>query len=294
MANNRRRNGMSHTVNVDWTGDSIAVLTFCDPMRANQLCWAAIDALAEQLTRCRESGARVVILASGLAGHWLEHAWLRDLSNGVEGQEQTGTGAGWFSAMAELSHEDVVSIAAISGDCSGGGAELGWACDLRIAESQVSISQPEINMGLTTGIGGSSRLARLAGRATATEMVLTSRPMGAQRLYELGAINRVVPAGQALQAALELAQELAEKSPAASAGLKRILANNDEAPLRQALRHEQEVFQSVVITDQARAGMLETQATYDRDCALKKNVVGEPPMTTGQGDQAVDYNGSRL
>lgn len=260
---------MSHSIKVDWVGDSIAVLTFSDPARANQLCWAAIDAMGEQLTRCRESGARVVILASSLAGHWLEHAWLRDLSNGVEGLQQTGSGAGWFSALAELAHEDVISIAAISGACSGGGAELGWACDLRIAETQASFSQPEINMGLTTGIGGSSRLARLAGRATAAEMVLTGRPLGAQRLYDLGAINRVVPTGQALQVALELAKELAEKSATASAGLKRILAKNDDAPLREALRHEQEVFQSVVVTDSARAGMLKTQSAYDSGSGCK-------------------------
>lgn len=261
---------MSDSINVEWTGASIAVLTFTDPLRANQLCWAAIDAMAQQLTRCREAGARVVILASGLAGHWLEHAWLRDLSNGVQGLEQTGSGAGWFSALQELAHEDVISIAAISGDASGGGAELGWACDFRIVETQARFSQPEINMGLTTGIGGSSRLARLAGRATATEMVLTGRPIGAQRLYELGAINRVVATGQALQASLELARELAEKSPAASAGLKRILANNDDAPLHEALRYEQEVFQSVVVTESARVGMLTTLAAYDRNSGETK------------------------
>jgi enoyl-CoA hydratase/carnithine racemase len=261
---------MSHTINVDWSGDSIAVVTFSDPLRANQLCWAAIDALGEQLTRCRKSRARVVILASGLAGHWLEHAWLRDLSNGVQGLEQTGSGAGWFSALQELSHEDIISIAAISGACSGGGAELGWACDLRIAETQASFSQPEINMGLTTGIGGSSRLARLAGRATAAEMVLTGRPLGAQRLYDLGAINRVVPTGQALQAALDLAMELAQKSATASAGLKRILAKNDDATLPEAMRHEQEVFQSVVVTDSARTGMLQAQLSYDSDSTGKR------------------------
>ena len=256
---------MSHSIAVEWTGETIAVLTFSDPLRANQICWAAIDELGEQLRHCRESGARVVILASGLEGHWLEHAWLRDLSNGVQGLKQTGTGAGWFSALEELSHENVISIAAISGDCSGGGAELGWACDLRVAESQACFSQPEIKMGLTTGIGGSSRLARLAGRATATEMVLTGRPMGAQRLYDLGVINRVVPTGQALGAALDLAIALAEKSPNAVAGLKRILATNDDAPLSEAMRHEQEVFQSVVVGDQAITGMEKAQAEYDSD-----------------------------
>lgn len=254
---------MSFSIEQDWPDNTVAVLTFSDPPRANQICWAAVDALGEQLGQCREAGARVVILASGLAGHWLEHAWLRDLSNGVQGLEQTGSGVGWFSALEELSHKDVISIAAISGDCSGGGAELGWACDLRIAESQANFSQPEINMGLTTGIGGSSRLARLAGRATATEMVLTGQPVCAQRLYDLGAINQVVPAGQALKTAIELANALAEKSPAAVAGLKRILAASDEAALTEAMRHEQEVFQSVVVTERAVAGMEKTQAGYD-------------------------------
>ena len=258
---------MSHSIQVDWTADTIAVLTFADRARANQLCWAAIDALGEQLRVCRESGARVVILASGLEGHWLEHAWLRDLSNGVQGLEQTGSGEGWFTALQELSHQDVISIAAISGDCSGGGAELGWACDLRIAESQARFSQPEINMGLTTGIGGSSRLARLAGRSTATEMVLTGRPMDAQRLFDLGAINRVVPAGNGLEAALEIAQMLAAKSATAVAGLKRILATSDDAPLTEAMRHEQEVFQSVVVTEQAMKGMQEMQSRYDKGAA---------------------------
>ena len=120
------------------------MITFSDPARANQLCWAAIDAMGEQLIACREAGAKVVIMASALPGHWLEHAWLKDLSAGVEGLEQTGTGAGWFSALDELTHDSVISIAAISGDCSGGGAELGWACDFRIAEPQARFCQPEI------------------------------------------------------------------------------------------------------------------------------------------------------
>ena len=254
---------MDYSLTLDWENDNVAVLTFRDEHRVNQICWAAIDALAEQLRHCREAGARVVILASGLDGHWLEHAWLRDLSNGVNGLAQTGSGAGWFACLEELSHENVISIAAISGDTSGGGAELGWACDLRIAESQTQFSQPEISMGLTTGIGGSSRLARLAGRSTAAEMVLTGASMSAQRLYDLGAINRIVAPGKALTEALGMAAMLAEKSPAALAGLKRILAVNDCAPLDEALRCEQEIFQSVVVTDSAKEGMELAQLKYD-------------------------------
>jgi len=254
---------MTYSIEADWIDDAVVILTFSDPQRANQLCWAAIDELGERLRVCRESGARVVVLASGLAGHWLEHAWLQDLSAGLEGLAQTGTGEGWFKAPQELCHEGVISIAAISGDCSGGGAELGWACDFRIAEANARFCQPEVNMGLTTGIGGCSRLSRLAGRTTATEMVLTGRPMPARRLYELGAISRVVEAGAALSASLELARDLAGRSPEAIAGLKRILATNDQAALDAELRHEQEVFQSVVVSDNAREGIRRVQAAYD-------------------------------
>ncbi|MBK6512291.1 MAG: enoyl-CoA hydratase/isomerase family protein [Haliea sp.] len=113
----------------------------------------------------------------------------------IQGLRQTGSGTGWFSAIDELTHESVISIAAISGDSSGGGAELGWACDLRIMEVRRAFSQPEINVRLTTGIGGCSRLARLAGRSVASELVLTGKPQSVQRLFELGAIIRVVAAG---------------------------------------------------------------------------------------------------
>ena len=87
--------------------------------------------------------------------------------------------------------------------------------------------------------------------------------MSAQRLYDLGAINQVVSNGQALKEALALAHLMAAKPPAAIAGLKQILAVNDDATLNEALRHEQAVFQSVVVTEEAREGMEQTQSQYD-------------------------------
>ena len=259
---------MTHTVETSWIDDVIAVVTFTDVQHRNELCWAAVDELGQALTDAREAGARVLILASGLQGHWLQHAWLTDLANGVEGLEQSGTGAGWFSVLTEVTHEDVVSLAAISGDCSGGGAEIAWACDLRVAEQQARFAQPEVNIGLTTGIGGCSRLARLAGRSTAVEMVITGRPVSAQRLYELGAVNNVVATGQALTIATELARDIIAKSPAALKGLKQILTFNDGAPLAEALEHEQAVFQSVVTTADAVVGMRTVQEQYDQGVSV--------------------------
>ena len=254
---------MAHRIELNWVEPRIAVVMFRDDQRQNQLCWAAVDELAQTIDSARDSGARVVILASDLAGYWLYHAWLADLLAGLEGDDQTGSGVGWFKAQEALGHPDIISIAAISGATAGGGAELGWACDLRIAETQATFTQPEVDLGLTTGIGGCSRLTRLAGRAVATEMVLTGEPQSAQRLFELGAVNRVVPTGQSLSSAIALAGTLAEKPVAATRGLKQILAAGDEAFLNEALVREQEVFQEVVASDDARTAMRKQQALYD-------------------------------
>lgn len=255
---------MSHSIKTDWHNDVIATITFSDPERKNQLCWAAVDQLGETLCDCRTRGARVLILASSLEGHWLQHAWLQDLCDGLEGKEQTGSGAGWFNTLNELSQEDVISIAAISGDSAGGGAELGWACDLRLAEAQAQISQPEIKLGLTTGIGGSSRLTRLAGPGIATEMVLTGEPVSVQRLHAAGAITRVVGTGQALPSAITLAENLVSRSPHALKGLKRVLRASENASLKESLANEQSVFQTVAATDEALQTMKAAQAKYDQ------------------------------
>lgn len=254
---------MTHAVQLNWVDERIAVLMFRDSERDNQICWAAADEIGEKLEQCHAAGARVVILASDLAGFWFNHAWLTDLLASLAGEQQTGSGVGWFKSQQALTHPETISIAAISGVAAGGGAELGWACDLRIAEAQATFSQPEVDMGITTGIGGCSRLSRLVGRSMATEMVLTGEPQTAQKLHDLGAINRVVPTGQALSCALELANALAAKSLDATRGLKQILNGAEEHFLSAALETEQAVFQSVAKTEGALKGMRERQANYD-------------------------------
>jgi enoyl-CoA hydratase/carnithine racemase len=209
-------------------------------------------------------------------GHWLEHAWLRDLANMVTGKPTSGDGAAWFHCVRELSRTHVVSIAAISGDCSGGGAELGWACDLRIAEEQASFSQPEVLIGLATGLGGTSRLVRLIGRTAAAEMVLDGAPLPARRLYELGGVNRVVPCGQALPSALAWAERLAARPGHALAALKQMLVEAEERPLSDALANEQKLFQGVVVRPDAIEQMQRIQARFDAGETIR-SVYGDAP-----------------
>lgn len=235
----------------------------------------AAGALADALAEAREGGARVSVLASALAGHWYEHAWLPDLCNMIEGKPTTGEPLGWYRALDEIAGQQVVTIAAISGDCSGGGAELGWACDLRIAEEQARFGQPEVMLGLATGIGGTCRLARLIGRTATAEMVLDGAPMTAQRIYDLGGINRIVPHGGAVKAALRWASRLADRDPRALAMLKQILIDNDDRHLTDALNNEQALFQKTAGRKAALATMHATQSRFDAGEAIR-DVYGRP------------------
>ena len=217
--------------------------------------WAAAAALADALARARGDGARVAVLASTTPGTWYEHAWLTDLRRGVAGEPTSGPAEGWFRALAEIRSPELVTIAAISGDCSGGGAELGWTCDLRVAEEQAMFRQPEVFLGLATGIGGTSRLARLIGRTATAEMVLDGGPMPARRIYELGGINRVVPEGDAVKASLAWAARLAARPPGALAALKKILNDSEERHLGDALENEQQIFLSTAVSAEASGAM---------------------------------------
>ena len=265
---------MPELVTLEWPHEGVALITMSNPDINNHGSWDGVGQLGDALVAAREGGARVSVLASGVPGHWYEHAWLRDLANMATGKPTTGTGGGWGTCLRELAKTPVVTIAAISGDCSGGGAELGWACDLRIAEEQARFGQPEVQIALTTGIGGTSRLARLIGRTVTAEMVLDGAPLSAQRIYELGGVNRVVPEGMAVETAVGWASRLAERPAKALATLKQILIDNDDLNLTDALANEQRLFQTIVGTPEAIETMEALQARFDTG-ATPRDVYGD-------------------
>ncbi|MCG8591843.1 MAG: enoyl-CoA hydratase/isomerase family protein [Proteobacteria bacterium] len=255
---------MSALVALDRPHEGVARVTLSDPARRNHGTFQAVAELADALAEAREGGARVTVLASAVPGHWIEHAWLPDLLALVRGESPTGDPGGWFRVLRELGDASVVSIAALSGDCSGGGAELAWACDLRVAEAGVVCSQPEVQVGLTPGIGGASRLLRLVGRTVAAEMVLDGGPVPAERLYAVGGINRLVAAGAAQKEALAWAARLARRPPAALAHAKRVLTESEAQGWPEALRNEQARFQEILATPAAQAEMERAQPAIDQ------------------------------
>lgn len=266
---------MADLVKLERPREGVALVTMSNPAINNHGSWIGIGQLAAAMKGAREGGARVTVLASGVPGHWFEHAWLQDLADAMEGKPTTGEGSAWFEALYEIGKTHVVTIAAVSGDCSGGGAELGWACDLRIAEEQALFAQPEIQIALTTGIGGTSRLARIIGRTATAEMVMLGRPMTARRIYELGGVNEVVPTGKAVEVSLQWAGMLADRPAKALATLKQILVDNDDMNLTDALANEQRLFQTVATTPQAKQTMRRIQARFNAGESIR-DVYGLP------------------
>lgn len=269
---------MAQLVETTWPQDGLAVVTLTDPGRPNHnVTWKAIGKLADALEAAREAGARVVVLASGVEGFWLSHADLGDLRAMVTGDAVEGDASGWFRAPHELAETDVVSIAAITGDTSGGGCELGWACDLRIAETGVRFSQPEVIMGLATGIGGASRLRRIIGRGATAEMILTGEPMSPERLYALGGVNLVTPKGHGLKAAIAWGRKIAAMPPASTAALKRMLVQGEDMTLPAALENDQAIAQTAFRSAQGIARMASIQARYDAGEPMAEVLWEKPP-----------------
>jgi enoyl-CoA hydratase/carnithine racemase len=267
---------MGELVTLDRPHDGVAVITMTNPAITNFCSWAAVGELADALVEARTGGARVSVLASGVEGSWFQHAWLTDLRNTFLGAPVSGEGISWFRCLEELNRTPVVSIAAISGDTAGGGCELGWACDLRIAEEHALFGQPEVAIGVGTGIGGTSRLRHLIGRTVVAEMVLLGHPVTAARMYELGGVNRVVPTGASLSAAIDWAHRLASYSPAAVAGMKQMLTEGDDVlRIGESVLNDQRIFQTFSGSPDALASMAAIQARFDAGETMR-TVYGGP------------------
>ena len=133
-------------------------------------------------------------------------------------------------------------IAMVNGYCLGGGCELALACDIRIASETASFGQPEINLGIIPGGGGTQRLARLVGEGKAMEMILTGEIISAQEAFRLGLANQVVPADQLETKTMEVANRIAEKSPIALRLAKEAVRLASRSNLDEGLRREVDLF----------------------------------------------------
>jgi enoyl-CoA hydratase len=146
-------------------------------------------------------------------------------------------------------------IAAVSGWCLGGGNELAMACDMIVASETAKFGQPEINLGVIPGAGGTQRLTRAVGKAVAMEVVLNNRTLGAQEALTLGLVNRVVPVEAYLEEALKLANEIAARAPLAVRLGKEAVNHAFESFLADGVADERRAFYFLFSTNDQKEGM---------------------------------------
>ena len=146
-------------------------------------------------------------------------------------------------------------IAAVSGYALGGGCELAMMCDFIIAAETAKFGQPEINLGVVAGIGGTQRLTRAVGKAKAMDMNLTGRFMDAAEAERSGLVSRVVPPAKLIPEALSAARKIAEKSQIAVRVVKEAVNRSFETTLREGLLYERRIFHALFATEDQKEGM---------------------------------------
>jgi enoyl-CoA hydratase len=227
---------------------AVAVVTIDRQDALNALDVPTLTELRDRLRELADDAvARVLVLTGAGEKAFVAGADIKYMS-GLDPDQAKAWGALGHEAGRLLETMPKPTIAAINGFALGGGCELALACDLRYASSRAKLGQPEINLGIVPGWGGTQRLARVCGVGVAKELVYTGRTVDAEEALRVGLVNAI--ADPVLDRALEVAHELAAKSPVALALAKRLV---NLAP--DALDQEAEEFGHLFASEDAKEGL---------------------------------------
>lgn len=229
-------------------------ITLNRPDKLNALNHATLSELHAAFEAAgRDPAVRVVVLTGAGPKAFVAGADIAEM-NGLSPAQARDFSAHGQALMTRIERLGKPVIAMVNGFALGGGLELAMACHLRIAADTAKVGQPEINLGLVPGFGGTQRLLRLAGRPAALELCLLGAPIDAARAAQLGILSRVVPA-DALAAEVEaVANQLANAAPLALRGILDAILLGGEAPLDSGLDYETQVFAVTFSTEDMKEG----------------------------------------
>jgi len=234
--------------------DGVRRITVHRPDKLNALNAATLDALQSAFTAAAEDPAvRVVVLTGAGPKAFVAGADIAEMADlrATEGRDFSLRGQRLMRAIETLPKP---VIAMVNGFALGGGLELAMACHLRIAADTAKVGQPEINLGLIPGFGGSQRLLRLAGRAATLELCLLGAPITAERALQLGIVNRVVPAADLEDETSKVAAQLAASAPLALRATLDVVNIGGECGIEEGLQYETAQFGLMFSTDDMREG----------------------------------------
>jgi enoyl-CoA hydratase len=240
---------------------AIRTLTINRPDKLNALNRDTIGELHLAFEQVRlDDSIRVVVLAGAGEKAFVAGADISELAalNPIEGRAASRAGQAMMRRIETLGKP---VIARIQGYALGGGMELAMSCHLRIGSEKAKLGQPEINLGLIPGFGGTQRLLRLAGRSAALELCLLGHQIDATRALALGVLNRVVAAEKLDEEIATIADQLAASAPIALAGILDAVLVGGECALDQGLDYEAQTFATCFATEDMREG---TRAFLER------------------------------
>jgi enoyl-CoA hydratase len=237
------------------TADRVRTLTVNRPEKLNALnadVMAALDAAIEAARG--DASVGVVIITGAGEKSFIAGADIGELSklSPVEGRAHALRGQALLRKLETLGKP---VIAAINGYALGGGCELALACTIRIASENARFGQPEVKLGILPGYGGSQRLPRIVGKGRAMQLCLTAEQIDAAEAYRIGLVNKVVPPGQALAAAREMAAAILANGPLACMFVLDAIGRGLEMPLEEGLFLEATLFGLCAATSDTKEGM---------------------------------------
>jgi len=234
--------------------EKVCVLTISNPP-ANLLSKAVLTEINGFLDGVAKDPNVKVLVITGAGTFFIVGADIKEiseLSNAAAGHEAATLGQMVFSKLERL---PIPTIAAINGHCLGGGNELAMSCSIRIANERSRIGQPEINLGIIPGFGGTQRLARLVGKSKALELNLTGDMINGKAAEAIGLVNKAVPEEEVLKQAMGLAKKIASKSRLAVERILRVTREGLATSLEEGLKLEAKLFGELCESQDMREGL---------------------------------------
>jgi len=244
---------MSYDTLIVETADAVTLIRLNRPEALNALNSRLIEELGAALAVAEADAAVGCIVVTGSERAFAAGADIKEMSDKSYADMFK---ADFFTAGARAVEQcRKPIIAAVAGYALGGGCELAMMCDFILATDTAKFGQPEINLGVAPGIGGTQRLTRQVGKSKAMDMILTGRMMDAAEAERAGLVSRVVPAAELVPLALETAKKIAGQSPLAVIMNKEMVNAAYETTLTQGVKLERRLFHSLFAFDDQKEGM---------------------------------------
>ncbi len=240
------------TITVE-TSDDVCLITLNRPDALNALNSTLLKELANALEEADASDKVRCIVLTGSEKAFAAGADISEMSD--KGFVEMYSEQYFAKGSERICGISKPIIAAVSGYCLGGGCELAMMCDFIIASDTAKFGQPEINLGVIAGIGGTQRLTRLVGKSKSMEMHLTGRFMDAEEAERSGLASRVVPAKKLKEEAMATAHKIATKSLLATRAVKQAVNRAEEVSLSEGVLFERALFYGLFASDDQKEGM---------------------------------------